>query len=60
MKPLIIIAANAYHEMQAFGVYKNKVIAQEAVEKYEAKFPSLDFFFMPIEKGYLVSSKRNK
>jgi hypothetical protein len=56
---LIIIASNSYHELAAYGIYKNRRIAKRAKEKYEEKHPGLDFLILNINQGRLVKSKEN-
>ena len=60
MRPLIILASNSYHEVQAFGPYHNKKLAEKAQEKFENKYPTWDWLILPCNRGYLTESKKNK
>lgn len=60
MKPLIILASNSYHEVQAFGIYHNKKVAEVAQQKFENRYPTWDFLILTIDPGYMTASKDNK
>ena len=56
----VIIASNSYHELNVFGPYMNKAVAEKAKEKFEKQYPSLDFLITKVCSGFMTSSKDNK